>query len=87
MNFNTDRVLRWRLIIEEYNPTLVYLKGESNVVADALSRLSTDDQTTIERNAQALSDAYALTELPKDAFPLRYATIRDYQQHDPALLK
>ena len=38
-NFNSDRVMRWRLFIEEYSPNLKYIKGEENVVADALSRL------------------------------------------------
>ena len=38
-NFNTDRVLRWRLLLEEYGPEIIYLKGENNVAADALSRL------------------------------------------------
>ena len=38
-NFNTDRVIRWRLIIEEYGPNLKYIEGPKNVVADALSRL------------------------------------------------
>ena len=37
--FNTERVMRWRLIIEEFGPELKYIKGENNVVADALSRL------------------------------------------------
>ena len=37
--FNTERVMRWRLIIEEFGPKLTYIKGETNVVADALSRL------------------------------------------------
>jgi hypothetical protein len=31
--------MRWCLILEEYGPELRYIKGESNVVADALSRL------------------------------------------------
>ena len=35
--FNSDRVMRWRLYIEEYSPDLHYIKGENNVVADALS--------------------------------------------------
>ena len=34
--FNTDRVMRWRLIIEEFSPELVYIQGEKNIVADAL---------------------------------------------------
>jgi RNase H-like domain found in reverse transcriptase len=38
-NFNSDRVMRWRLFIEEYSPDLQYRKGENNVVADALSCL------------------------------------------------
>jgi hypothetical protein len=38
-SFNSDRVMRWRLYIEEYSPELQYIKGTHNVVADALSRL------------------------------------------------
>ena len=36
-NFNTERVMRWRLLLEEYSPELIYIKGENNVVANALS--------------------------------------------------
>lgn len=38
--FNANRVIRWRLIIEEYEPDLKYIKGSKNVVADALSRVN-----------------------------------------------
>ena len=34
-----DRVYRWRLILEEYDPEIVYIKGTDNIVADAVSRL------------------------------------------------
>ena len=27
-HFNTERVMRWRLILEEFNPKLNYIKGE-----------------------------------------------------------
>ena len=37
--FNTERVMRWRLILEEFGPELKYIKGENNFVSDALSRL------------------------------------------------
>ena len=34
--------MRWRLILEEYGPELIYSKGSTNIVADALSRLETE---------------------------------------------
>ena len=36
---SSDRVLRWRLILEEFGPEIVYIKGIDNIVADAISRL------------------------------------------------
>ena len=42
--FNTERVMRWRLLIEEYGPELRYIKGEENIVADVLSRYSMSEQ-------------------------------------------
>ena len=35
----SQRVMRWRLLFEEYGPEFEYIKGPKNVVADALSRL------------------------------------------------
>jgi len=35
----TQRVMRWRLSLEEYGPTFRYKKGEQNIIADALSRV------------------------------------------------
>jgi RNase H-like domain found in reverse transcriptase/Integrase zinc binding domain/Reverse transcriptase (RNA-dependent DNA polymerase) len=43
--FRNARVMRWRLLIQEYAPTLIYIKGEKNVVADALSRLDFDKRS------------------------------------------
>ena len=37
-NFNTDKILIQRLILREYGPDIEYIKGEKNIVADALSR-------------------------------------------------
>jgi hypothetical protein len=40
LGLNSDRVYRWRLLlVEEYGPEIVYIKGIHNTVADALSRL------------------------------------------------
>ena len=38
--------MRWCLILEEDGPELCYIKGENNVVADALSRLDLTEYAT-----------------------------------------
>ena len=35
----SQRMKRWRMLIEEYHPTFVHVKGKNNDAADALSRL------------------------------------------------
>ena len=39
LGLTSDRVFRWRLLIEEYGPKIMYIKGIDNTVADAISRL------------------------------------------------
>eukprot|EP00957_Ditylum_brightwellii_P034687 2629328-Ditylum_brightwellii.AAC.1 len=36
-NFNTERVVHWRMVIKDFGPELTYIKGNDNVVADAMS--------------------------------------------------
>ena len=45
--FNAEGVMRWCLILEEFGPELKYIKGENNIVADALSRLENSDNQEI----------------------------------------
>ena len=39
--------MRWRLILEEFGPELKYIKGENNIVADALSCIYMSDNKDI----------------------------------------
>ena len=86
-NFNTERVMRWRLILEEYGPELRYIKGESNVVADALSRL--DMIATHPPTEEEVAKLYAATANGTwaKAFPLSYAQIEDRQKRDHPLCR
>ena len=49
--FNTDRILRCRLILEDYAPDIEYIKCEKNIVADALSKFPLSrNQETIHKS-------------------------------------
>ena len=39
----SQRVMRWRMILEEYDPEIIHIKGEENIYADALSCLPKED--------------------------------------------
>ena len=94
-NFNTKCVMHWRLVLEEFGPKLNYIKGEHNIVADALSWLDmeekpiSDDESFYRDYVETLAKCYGLDEedLPKDAFPLTYKNIQREQQKDKELLK
>ena len=45
----SQRMTRWRLLLEEYNPNVVHISGEDNDAVDALSRL---DITNKANNAR-----------------------------------
>jgi hypothetical protein len=47
LGLTSDRVYRWRLLLEEYAPEIVYIKGIHNTVTDAISRLEYDPKAVI----------------------------------------
>ena len=47
--FQTQRVMRWRLLLEEFDCTYYYKDGPSNVLADAISRLPRGNASVWER--------------------------------------
>jgi hypothetical protein len=79
-HFNTERVMRWRLIIEEFGPELKYIKGEHNIVADTLSRLGMTE-------ADFGPDVFAANpqETQEQPYPLAYADIAEKQTEDANL--
>jgi hypothetical protein len=52
LGLTSDRVTRWRILLEEYAPEIIYIKGIHNTVTDAISRLDYDPKlnTTNEYN-------------------------------------
>ena len=87
--FNSDRVMRWRLYIEEYSPDLQYIKGTHNVVADALSRLDIME-TPFEDTEEAflgLMECFAKKPEIDDFHPLNYQHLKIAQEKDKTIMK
>ena len=79
--FNTDSVLRWRLILEEYGPYIEYIKGENNIVTDRLSRtpLNGNKETTQKSTYQQeiVSEINDIKEIPEGTFPINLKFIKN----------
>ena len=86
----SNHLVQWYILLEEYRPTFVYVKGEKNVVADALSRLDMEacskDLLNQEEPNKKLS--YVTTEdMEFEQFPMSPKTISKQQKKDPGLKK
>ena len=75
--------MRWRLILEDFGPELKYIKGENNVVADALSRLEKSPNQEILN----ISELYGYDEedMPDIAYPICYYDIAKAQETEAKL--
>ena len=73
----------WRLILEEFGPNLKYIKGENNVVADALSCLEKSENQEILN----ISELYGYNDkdMPDSAYPICYHDIAKAQETDAKL--
>ena len=55
-NFNTDRVLRWSLILEEYGPDIKYIPDRKKKSAGELSRLTNNGNQEITHESTYLTE-------------------------------
>jgi len=75
--------MRWRLLLEEFGPTLMCVKGSNNIIADALSRLEKAEE---EFSAEAFANELANEEEEfPTGYPLSYKEIAFRQTKDRAL--
>ena len=85
---STDRMIRWRLLIEEFGPSWMHIKGETNVIADALSRLDANFDTKLPTKPTSEVMAYIFVtdkDIKETDFPLSPTLIAKYQSLDKEL--
>ena len=75
--------MRWRLIVEEFGPEMKYIKGENNVVANALSSFEKSPNQEILNISELYG--YDDEDMPNSAYPIRYHNIAKAQETDAKL--
>jgi hypothetical protein len=92
LRLTSDRVYRWRLILEEYGPEIVYIKGIDNTVADAISRLdftpkaapTSEHQDTQkyseQQHVQSMNHVFANHSKDDEIFPITVKEIAEEQK-------
>ena len=81
--FITERIIHWRIILEEFGPELKYIKGENNAVADALFRLEKSPNQEIFNISELYG--YDDEDMPDSAYPICYHDIARAQETDAKL--
>ena len=70
----TQRLIRWRLLLEEFGPQVVHIMGETNVVTDALSRLDKEpreyDTIAEADNVRPQLSYVSKKEIEQEGFPM-----------------
>ena len=89
-NFTSQRLLKWRLAVEEFTPNIVYKPGEDNHVADGLSRLpliSEEEQTdhAPDESQDLLHQVLVYYPEAVDHFPLDFPSLVQSQLNDPSI--
>ena len=68
-NLSNDRIMRWRLLLEEFGPEYEHIAGKDNVVADLLSRMQAnfpDDSKLDTSTKDPKQICYAMSQMTRD---------------------
>ena len=87
------RLVRWRMLLEEYGPTVQHIQGEKNIVADALSRLDLSQKQHDEIQDTKITTQLSyvnqtdINEVLEEVFPMSPKEIKSHQRKDARLMK
>jgi hypothetical protein len=89
-DLKSERVHRWRLLMEECGPDIRHVKGPENTMADALSRLPTandPEKPHVMPSREELADCSAKNAEENWSFPISVTLIKSYQLLDLDLVQ
>jgi hypothetical protein len=82
----SQRVMRWRLILEEFGPNIQHIPGIDNIVADTLSRFPSANYERHDTSTDSLvraNEFFAFNDIDiDDGYPLTLFTVQQDQQHE-----
>ena len=84
-----QRVMHWRLILEEFGPNIQHIAGVDNIVADTLSRLpstTSDKYEPCKRKSRCRANelfTIGRVENNEACFPLNISILQREQQNEP----
>ena len=84
------RLIRWRMLLEEYGPEFKHVQGTTNVVADALSRLEMmpkQHDTLLEQPEQIQLSYLNEEDILEETFPMSPKEISSHQRKNKDLIK
>ena len=73
--FNTERVMRWHLLIEDFGPTITYMNGQHNLVTDALSGMNRIDEGIKPERVNNKMDGKVRDESRKSFWPVHICNV------------
>ncbi|GBP10989.1 Retrovirus-related Pol polyprotein from transposon gypsy [Eumeta japonica] len=78
------KLKRWKMIIEDYGAKIIYKPGKTNIVADALSRFSTNTSTlsTVHSSDESPTDDIKITARPLNTYSQQVEVIKVLQELD-----
>eukprot|EP00804_Cyclotella_cryptica_P007762 CCRYP_001368-RA/>CCRYP_001368-RA protein AED:0.24 eAED:0.47 QI:0/0/0/1/1/1/2/0/781 len=86
LGLTCDRVYRWRLLLEEYGPEIVYIKGIHNTVADAISCLDFGPTKDVKENWTTFTKCwcYYTMQAEDDPSPVKHSDLMNYVFANPS---
>ena len=85
---NTERVLTWRLLLEDFNPTIIYNPGVNNIEADFLSRYPLEEaspEPSDDDSNKQMNQSFLNFPPDQDGFPLNFENIAAWTAKDKTI--